>query len=287
MRVVENFVLIALFSLIISCNGASINKKQNITSKVIDSLLVKHIFNASNELEMPYRLFSPQNKDKTEKPLVVFLHGRGDRGTDNSSKIYREAGFLTNSNSLLTKKMQEKYPCYILIPQCSDKTENEEWAKWVGNSPKTPFKGIGENGTYTMNQTPSDSGKAAIELIEKTIKDHNINPNRVYLVGLSMGGFGTWEFVSRKPELFAAAIPMAGYSDPSQIENIKHIPFWIFHGNKDQWNPVEGSRNMYKLLSEQNADVSYTEYKNVTHRETFKKAFKEEQLIPWIFSKTK
>jgi predicted peptidase len=281
------FVLIALVSLVMSCNEASIKKKHNLREKEIDSLLVKHNFKASNNLEMPYRLFSPKDSNDNKKSLIVFLHGRGDRGVDNSSKIYSEAGFITNSNSLLKKEMQEKYPCYILVPQCSDKTKNEEWAKWIGNSPETPFKGLGKDGSYSMSPIPSESGEAALELIEKIIKHNNIDPNKIYLVGLSMGGFGTWEFVARKPQLFAAAVTMAGYSDPSQIENIKHIPFWIFHGNKDQWNPVEGSRNMYKLLSEQNADVYYTEYKNVTHRETFKKAFKEEQLIPWIFSKTK
>ena len=287
MRVVIFFVLIALVSLITSCNEASNNENQNFKESTVDSLLVKHRFKASNSLEIPYRLFSPKNQNDSKKPLIVFLHGRGDRGINNSSDIYHEAGFITNSNSLLTKNMQEKYPCYILVPQCSDKTKNEEWAKWVGNSPETPFKGLGKDGSYLMSPVPSESGEATIELIEKTIKNNNINPNKIYLVGLSKGGFGTWEFVARKPQLFAAAVPMAGYSDPSQIENIKHIPFWIFHGSTDKWNPVEGSRNMYKLLSEQNADVSYTEYKNVNHKETFKKAFKEEQLIPWIFSKSR
>ena len=179
------------------------------------------------------------------------------------------------------------YPCHILIPQCSDKTENEEWAKWVGNSPETPFKGLGKDGSYKMHAIPSESGLATLELIEKIISNNKIDPDRVYLLGVSMGGFGTWEFVSTRPQLFAAAVPMAGYSDPSQIENIKHIPFWIFHGNTDKWNPVEGSRHMYSLLSAKNADVKYTEYDNTGHGDTFKKAFKEGALIPWLFSKSK
>ena len=279
------FVLIALVSLITSCDEASINKKQNFTEKEIDSLLVKGSFKASNNLEMPYRLFSPKGLNK--KPLVVFLHGRGDRGTDNGSKIYDEAGFITNENSLLKPEMQEKYPCYILVPQCSDKTENEEWAKWIGNSPETPFKGLGKDGSYTLNKKPSESGEAALELIEQTIKNNNIDASRVYLIGISMGGFGTWEFTARQPNLFAAAVPMAGYSDPSQIENIKHIPYWIFHGDTDQWNPVEGSRTMYNLLSEKKADVKYTEYEDTNHGEAFQKAFKESELLPWLFSKSK
>ncbi|WP_282043732.1 prolyl oligopeptidase family serine peptidase [Winogradskyella flava] len=289
MRVDRFFVLIALVSLIASCDEAS-NNKESITvlrDKSIDSLLTKYSFKASNGLEIPYRLFNPKDSAENKKPLLVFLHGRGDRGTDNNSKVYHEAGFITNKQSLLTSEMQQKYPCYILVPQCSDKTDNEEWAKWIGNTPESPFEGLGKDGSYNMNPKPSESGEAAIELIEQTLKDYKIDANRVYLVGISMGGFGTWEFISRRPDLFAAAVPMAGYSDPNQIENIKHIPTWIFHGNIDKWNPVEGSRHMYKLLLEKNADVKYTEYDNTSHGDAFKNAFKEEELLPWIFSKTK
>lgn len=275
-------ITILLFS--IACKTKKNETK--LLLKNIDSLLVQNTYKAVNKLKLPYRLFSPNNINSKKVPLVIFLHGRGERGTENGERIYRNAGFLMNENSLLTQKSQANYPCYILVPQCSNKTENEEWAKWIGNSPETPFEGLGKDGSYKMNPTPSESGEAALELIEKTIQNNTINPNKIYLVGISMGGFGTWEFVTRKPQLFAAAVPMAGYSDPSQIENIQHIPFWIFHGSIDKWNPVEGSRNMYKLLSEKNADVTYTEYKNTTHGEAFQKAFQEE-LIPWIFSKSK
>lgn len=254
--------------------------------KNVDSLFVKNTHKASNDLELPYRLFSPNQQQKQKIPLVIFLHGRDERGIDNGERIYRNAGFIMNENSLITKQSQAKYPCYILVPQCSKKTENEEWAKWIGNSPKTPFKGLGKNGSYEMNPEPSESGEATLELIEKIISENSIDTSRIYITGLSMGGFGTWEFIARKPNLFAAAVPMAGYSDQNQIKNIKQIPIWIFHGNKDKWNPVEGSRNMYSKLTEANADVKYTEY-NLGHGETFKKAFKEHDLIAWMFSKSK
>ncbi len=252
----------------------------------VDSVLVKGTFNASNGLKMPYRLYSPIEKNK-KTPIVIFLHGRGDRGTDNGKQTYSSTGLFMNEMSLVSPNMQTKYPCYLLIPQCSDKTVNEEWAKWVGNSPETPFKGLGKDGSYMMNKSPSESGAAALELIDKMIASLNIDPNRVYLIGKSMGGFGTWEFTARRPELFAAAVPMAGYSDPSQVENIKHIPYWIFHGDIDEYNPVEGSRTMYKLLTEAQADVKYVEYPNANHGESFIKAFNDPELIPWMFSKRK
>ncbi|MDW5288030.1 prolyl oligopeptidase family serine peptidase [Formosa sp. PL04] len=292
----KNYLFILIGFLCIRCGNSShtSTKKSVLKNEVsiskdslnIDSLLVKKTFNAANGLQLPYRFFTPTNTEQ-DIPLVIFLHGRGDRGTDNGSKIYHEAGFIVNDNGLLSEAMQQKYPCYILVPQCSDKTENEEWAKWIGNTPETPFEGLSEGGSYHMNETPSDSGAATLELIGETIATLNIDPDRIYLVGLSMGGFGTWEFTARKPNLFAAAVPMAGYSDPSKIETIQHIPYWIFHGEIDQWNPVAGSRNMYTLLNNQNADVTYTEYKNTGHGDAFKKAFSEPELIPWLFSKTK
>jgi len=280
-------ISILVFIFFLGCKNTSSQQMELLTPEKINSLLVKNKFKASNGLEIPYRLFSSENSNDQQKPLVVFLHGRGDRGVDNGSQTYHEAGIITNENSLLTEKMQEKYPCYILVPQCSNKTENEEWAKWVGNSPETPFKGLTKNGSYVMNEQPSESGAATLELIRKTIKTHNIDPNRIYIIGVSMGGFGTWEFIAREPKLFAAAVPMAGYSDPSQIKNIQHIPIWIFHGNTDKWNPVEGSRTMYKLLNEKKADIRYTEYDDTGHAEAFQKAFTETELLPWLFSKSK
>ena len=237
-------------------------------------------------MQMPYRLFTP--KATAQKlPLVIFLHGRGDRGTDNGAQTYQRVGLFINEHSLIGPNMQATFPCYVLVPQCSDKTVNEEWAKWVGNSPETPFKGLGKDGSYQMNPAPSESGAAALELIEHIMISKPIDKERIYLVGLSMGGFGTWEFTARRPDLFAAAVPMAGFSDPDQIEKIRHIPFWIFHGGADEANPVEGSRNMYSLLKTAGADVRYTEYPDADHGTSFKLAFQEEQLIPWMFAQRK
>lgn len=251
-----------------------------------DSVLKKNSYRSSSGLEMGYRLYSPEETEE-KIPLVIFLHGRGDRGTDNGPQIYNNTGLFMNEMSLIAPNMQSKYPAYVLAPQCSDKTENEEWAKWKGNTPETPFEGLGEDGSYTMNETPSESGAAALELIEKLIDSLNIDPDRVYLIGKSMGGFGTWEFTARRPDLFAAAVPMAGYSDTAQVEKIKHIPYWIFHGDIDEYNPVAGSRNMYKLLQEAGADVKYTEYEGANHGDSFEKAFNDPELIKWMFSKKK
>ncbi|MBU2913322.1 prolyl oligopeptidase family serine peptidase [Reichenbachiella agariperforans] len=254
----------------------------------LSSVMQPHTFSATNGLALPYRIFVPSDlKPDEQLPLLIHLHGRGERGTDNTPKTYNNIPLFNGPNAIVSPNMQHRYRCIVLVPQCSNKTTNEEWAKWVGNTPETPFEGLEKDGSYTMNETPSESGAAALELIDTTITQYHIDTARVYLTGLSMGGFGTWEFIARRPDLFAAAVPMAGYSDPSQVERIKHIPVWIFHGDIDQYNPVAGSRNMHQLLAETGADVRYTEYTGLGHGETFQKAWTNDMLIPWMFNQRK
>jgi len=256
--------------------------------KNLDSVMVRKTFLSSNGLKLQYRLFISPSYNGSEKiPLLVHLHGRGDRGTDNRPEIYNKLPLFNGLNSIVSPNTQNRYPSIVLVPQCSDKTVNEEWAKWVGNTPETPFMGLGKDGSYTMTENPSQSGFAVLELIDSILKEYIIDKNRVYITGISMGGFGTWEYVGRRPELFAAAVPMAGFSDPSIVDMVKHTPFWIFHGGADKSNPVEGSQNMYQLLTEAGADVQYTEYPGAEHSPAFKMAWKEAELLPWIFSQVK
>ncbi|MEO6568265.1 MAG: prolyl oligopeptidase family serine peptidase [Opitutaceae bacterium] len=252
--------------------------------KNVDSVLQKRTFVASNGLAMPYRLFlPPAYSAKVKYPVLIYLHGRGQRGTDNDRRVYA-GGLFIGRRSIVSPVMHQSFPAIILVPQCSNKTQNEEWAKWVGNAPATPFQGLGKDGSYALAPEPSDSGKAVLELIEATLREYSVDARRVYLTGISMGGFGTWEYVSRRPELFAAAAPMAGYSDPRQLDRFAKIPFWIFHGGADESNPVQGSRTMYALLQKAGADVRYTEYPDTRHSDTFRKAWTEVDLLPWIFA---
>jgi predicted peptidase len=123
------------------------------------------------------------------------------------------------------------------------------------------------------------------ELVESLPASLSIDPGRVYLTGESMGGFGTWELTTRWPEMFAVGVPMAGYSDRSKVSLILHIPFWAFHGDADQSNPVAGSRAMVEALNADGGAAKYTEYPGVDHNGTFTKAWTEElELLPFIYS---
>lgn len=254
----------------------------------LDTVLARHTFTAANGLVLPYRLHVPAAAGPGKKyPLLVWLHGRGQRGTDNSPKVFSGSGLFKGARSIVSPAMQAEFPCFVLVPQCSDKTVNEEWAKWVGNTPETPFVGLGKDGSYTQAPEPSDSGRAVLELIDSLLAGGQVDAARVYLTGQSMGGFGTWEFAMRRPELFAAIAPMAGYSDPAKAGRIAGIPCWIFHGDADETNPVQGSRTMYDLLKKAGADVRYTEYPGAGHGESFRRAYQEPGLLPWIFAQRK
>src|SRR5947209_5794838 len=190
------------------------------------SPLEKHVFELDGH-KLPYRLLKPAMiEDGKKYPLVIFLHGAGERGTDNEKQlVHGVPQFVAN---------REKYPCFLVAPQCPD---GKKWVEvdWSADS-------------HTQPKEPGEVGKLAIGLIEQSIKDRPVDPKRVYLTGLSMGGYGTWDILARRPELFAAAAPVCGGADEATAAKIKDIPIWVFHGAKDTAVKPARSRNMVAAL---------------------------------------
>ncbi|PCK08048.1 MAG: hypothetical protein COA42_11170 [Alteromonadaceae bacterium] len=248
----------------------------------LDSVMTPKSMQAASGLNLPYRIYVPESYDASVKyPLFVHLHGRGERGSDNSDRIYRSSNrIFSGTRSLVSPAMQQRFPSIVIVPQCSHQTDAEEWARWAGDLDQA-------SGSYTQHPEPSESSQAVRELIELVQNQYSVDDKRIYLEGLSMGGMGTWELSMRWPEVFAAGVPMAGWSAQGQVARIADIPFWIFHGGADEWNPVVGSRNMYDLLRSHNATVKYTEYEGHRHSQTFYRAGEDESLLPWIFSQRK
>lgn len=108
-------------------------------------------------------------------------------------------------------------------------------------------------------------------------------PYRVYVIGQSMGGYGAWDIIQRRPELFAAAIPTCGAGDPSRAAVLKDLPVWIFHGSNDRSVPVSGSRQMETALKKVGGNVRYTEYAGLGHC-SWPRAYAEPGLVEWLFS---
>ncbi len=128
--------------------------------------------------------------------------------------------------------------------------------------------------------------KLVFELFDMLKQTLPIDNSRIYLSGLSMGGYGTLDAIMRRPNEFAAAMPICGGGDTSKASTISHIPTWIFHGAVDSVVPVELSGSMYKALLEANGNVEYSEYEGVDHN-SWENAFAEEEYLSWMFSQIK
>jgi predicted peptidase len=204
-----------------------------------------------------FRLLRPASMEAGKKyPLVLFLHGMGERGNDNEIHLKHIAPLFLDSTH------RTQYPCFVIAPQCplSGKWTYPDW-----------------------HQETKEPMLTVVDLL-KVWKDHpQVDSSRIYVTGLSMGGYGTWYLLTRYPDFFAAAAPICGGGDASRVEAFKHIPVWVFHGAKDDVVPVAQSRDMVKALRKAGAKPRYSEYRQVNH-ESWVPAYQERDFLPWLFS---
>ena len=128
--------------------------------------------------------------------------------------------------------------------------------------------------------------KAVKKLLEETMKEFPIDPQRVYVTGLSMGGFGTWDIIQRYPDLFAAALPICGGGDTAQAERLKNMPIWAFHGSIDKVVIPERSRNMIAAIKKAGGQPIYTEYPGVGHV-SWTQTYSNHAVMDWLFAQEK
>ena len=216
--------------------------------------------------QLPYNIFYPTSYGKVKVPLFIWLHGSGERGDDNVTQLIHIVPYLASDIT------QSKYPCVVVAPQCP---KEEYWA------PDKRSEWVIINGAAV---TPPMIG--VIQLIDKLLKDPNIDQNRIYIGGLSMGGFGTLDLLSRRPELFAGAVPICGGADLGKAVRYKDVPLWIFHGAKDTTVPPQFSRDLVDLLKKAGGDPKYTEYPEGGH-DVWNKAIREPELLKWLFAQKK
>ncbi|MBC7891897.1 MAG: dienelactone hydrolase family protein [Sphingobacteriaceae bacterium] len=223
---------------------------------------------------LPYRILFPKNYDRTQKyPLVLFLHGAGERGADNEKQ-------LTHGGKLfLDEKARTDFPAIVVFPQCPPESY---WSSVKIDREKRPM-----SLDFSYNDRLNWPTQAAIDLVKNLLKTEGVDKNRVYLMGLSMGGMGTFETLSRYPKLFAAATPICGGGDPDLAKKYaKRLPLWVFHGDADPVVEVKYSREMVAKLKELRANVQYTEYPGVGH-DSWNNALAEPKLLPWLFGQKK
>ncbi len=236
----------------------------------MDKLLDKHTF-TKDKASLPYRLLEPDGYDKEGKdryPLVVFLHGTVGRGTDNTKQL------RSGVEEFVKDATRKKHPCFLAVPQCPpDKM-------WVNVGLFDARRNL------PLAKSPTEPSVLVLDLIDALCKEHRVDTDRIYLTGMSMGGYGTWDLISRRPELFAAAIPVCGGGDPAQAEKLAKLPIWIFHGEKDPLVPLDRPRDMIAAIKKAGGNPEYTELKGVGH-DAWTATYKNDKVLDWLFEQKK
>ena len=233
----------------------------------------------SDGFSFPYRLFTPENYDSIIMyPIVLTLHGAGESGTDNEIQI--EVNHI--ATCWADSAFQSNHPCFIVSPQST--------GGW--NFP------------------------SVVDMVDSLIAEFNIDTNRIYITGLSMGGNGTWWYIDNYPDYFAAAIPVCGWwtNYLDRVESVRHIPVWNHHGDRDNTVPTSNSRNIFNAYSKaglpivfpdrqkyfkpkiteetknhiltDDIDYIYSEHKGVDHF-AWNYAYTDLMVLEWLFSKRK
>jgi predicted peptidase len=216
-----------------------------------------------------YQVYVPADWSKDKKwPVILFLHGAGERGDD--GLMQTDVGIGT-----AIRRYRERFPSIVVLPQCR---KNAWW-------------------------TEPGMEAQALKALEQTLKEFNGDPQRVYLTGLSMGGYGTWSLAAKYPGKFAALVAICGgirapasvratgaapaepAGDPyaAAAQKIGRTPVWVFHGEADPVVPVTESRKMVEALKAAGGNVRYSEYPEVKHN-SWDKAYAEPELLPWLLA---
>lgn len=220
---------------------------------------------------LPYRVLMPKQIDKNKKyPLVIFLHGRGESGNDNTKQ-------LTHGAALFLKNI-DKYPAFILFPQCPKDNQWTHINRTVTSS--------GTSITYKDDVPPTIPLNAVMHLIREYEALEYIDKDRIYITGLSMGGRGTWELLARIPEKIAAAAPICGGAHPNYASRMTNVPIWAFHGVKDDIVPAAHTIRMVEAIQKAGGSAKVTLYPDADHN-SWDATFDDPDYLVWLFTKKK
>jgi predicted peptidase len=218
-------------------------------------------------------LYPPTYEPGKSYPLVVFLHGAGERGDDNEKQLWHGADLF------LRDTVRKKFPAIVVFPQCpTDST----WSRFTKMTDTTTadVRNLALN-TYALTMPES-----LVKLLINNLVKHKIaDKHRIYLGGLSLGGFRVYDLVIHYPKYFTAAFTISAQANVGlYTQKAPNFPIWIFHGDSDNTISVQPDRDLYKALQGAGAkNVKYTEYPGVQHN-SWDNAFAEPNLLPWLFS---
>ncbi|HOV32154.1 MAG TPA: prolyl oligopeptidase family serine peptidase [Candidatus Hydrogenedens sp.] len=269
------YALYLCFTLLIVMGCAHVKEKAELSLQVPKTCVCTGFINKTldnGNLMKRYVVYVPyEYTPETEIPMIVFLHGAGERNNNGLSQT--EIGIGSS-----IRRHPERWEAIVVFPQC----------------PSDRF----------YNEMIDDIDKC----IDETLKEYNIDKKRIYLTGLSMGGFGTWIYGAKRSDFFAALVPICGGGElnfikqklgllqipdespkdvEERVQQLKDMPIWAFHGTDDNVVPPEYSRNfVQKIKDTGNTKIRYTEYPGVKH-DSWVKAYDEIDLSKWLFSQHK
>ena len=226
----------------------------------------------SDQDTLNYRILYPEGFRESESyPLVLFLHGAGERGSDN------EAQLIHGSSMFLDAANRKKFPAIVLFPQCP---KESYWSNASIDRSSQPVKF-----KFNYDQPPTPALKNVIQLLDSIKQKNFVKKDQMYVAGLSMGGMGTFEILYRNPDTFAAAIAICGGGNPESVSAYaKTTPMWIFHGAMDDVVDPQNSLIMAGALLKAGAHPKMYLYDTENHN-SWDRAFAEPDFFPWLFDK--
>lgn len=228
---------------------------------------LKKQFTTANGYKLNYRILYPKNYCPEQKyPVILFLHGAGERGSDN------EAQLVHGGNLFASDANRTQYPAIIIAPQCP---EEDSWLQYTKMAP-------GQKRSYPAASPASRPLSAAKELLDSYIANGSVDTKRIHVTGLSMGGMGSFDLLCRYPALFATATPICGAVNLDRAARYKgKTAIRIYHGSADDVVDPQFSRDAFETLKKANADVQYKEYPEVKHN-SWNNAFAEPDYLSWM-----
>ena len=213
---------------------------------------------------LPYLMYNPIGQHDTSRlPLVIFLHGSGERGRDNHATLLHCIPFF------MEETVRSQYAFRMIVPQCGS---DDRWVDTEWNL-----------SSHRMPKEPSRPMKVLFYLIDSLLATPNIDPDRIYAMGISMGGYGVWDMIQRRPDLCAAAVPICGGGDTTLAPTLTDISIWIFHGAEDPLVKPERSTQMYQCIRKAGGTkVYYDLYPDLGHI-CWNRPFEQAGVIPWLF----
>ena len=263
---------------IIRPEDAPVKPENEINAMTWETLFptAKTYADSATSFTLPYRQHSPTTATGVKYPLVIFLHGAGEIGSDNAKQVQTENDVIP-----ITKYAMKHGDAFVLAPQCPGASGSDYSLTWSGAN--------WNNYPMTRLETPTKPMAALVKLITEFVAENPVDPTRIYVTGLSMGGFGTWDLASRMSDTFAAVMPCCGGADPNAASLYDDgMAIRFFHGSSDNVVSPDFSRGMDTALTTAGIEHDYIEYSGVNHVDCWRKAYVDTDLnLEWLFGHIK